>query len=137
MEELMNDGALAHMVAEMDAELARVEPTLPAHPEHTRQAEILRRLHRPQLPLFDALQHMVSARGHFEAGHQLPVHQLTTAMVQMMIVRVDRQHVVVLQRLRGMPCSVARRRVLENGRSGQKGIDMANVSVRYSPLAKA
>jgi len=102
-----------------------------------RQAEILRRLHRPQLPLFDALQYMVGARGHFEAGHQLPVHQLTTAMVQMMIVRVDRQHVVVLQRLRGMPCSVARRRGLENGRSGQKGIDMANVFVRYSPLARA
>ena len=40
----MNDGALAHMVAEMDAELARVDPTLPAHPGHTRQAEILRAL---------------------------------------------------------------------------------------------
>ena len=39
----MNDGALAHMVAEMDAELARVEPTL-ASSEHTRQTEILRAL---------------------------------------------------------------------------------------------
>jgi hypothetical protein len=35
---------------------------------------------------------MVGTRGHFEAGHQLPVHQFTTAVVQVVIVRVDRQH---------------------------------------------
>lgn len=40
----MNDGALAHMMAERDAELTRVEPALPEHPEHTRQVEILRAL---------------------------------------------------------------------------------------------
>jgi hypothetical protein len=42
---------------------------------------------------------MVGARGHFETGHQLPVHQLAPAMVQVVIVRVDRQHIVVLRRL--------------------------------------
>lgn len=40
----MNDGALAHMMAELDAELARVEPCLPEHPEHRRQVEVLRAL---------------------------------------------------------------------------------------------
>ena len=40
----MNDGALAEMMARLDAELARVEPCLPAHPEHTRQVEILHAL---------------------------------------------------------------------------------------------
>ena len=40
----MNDGVLAHMMAELDAELARAEPSLPEHPEHTRQVEILRAL---------------------------------------------------------------------------------------------
>ncbi|KQP48143.1 hypothetical protein ASF31_02035 [Brevundimonas sp. Leaf280] len=44
MEDQMNDGILAHMMAELDAELARAEPSLPAHPEHTRQTEIMRAL---------------------------------------------------------------------------------------------
>lgn len=57
-----------------------------------RQAEILRCLHRSQFPRLDPLQHVVGTRGHFKAGHQLPVHQFTTAVVQVVIVRVDRQH---------------------------------------------
>jgi hypothetical protein len=44
MEDEMNDGVLAHMMAELDAELARVEPALPQHPEQTRQVEVLRAL---------------------------------------------------------------------------------------------
>ncbi|RYG79702.1 MAG: hypothetical protein EON59_15835 [Alphaproteobacteria bacterium] len=44
MEDQMNDGILAHMMAELDAELARAESSLPAHPEHTRQTEIMRAL---------------------------------------------------------------------------------------------
>ncbi|GAW41214.1 hypothetical protein SH203_01618 [Brevundimonas sp. SH203] len=40
----MNDAILAQMMAELDAELARAEPSLPACPEHTRQTEIMRAL---------------------------------------------------------------------------------------------
>ncbi|WP_291535817.1 hypothetical protein [Brevundimonas sp.] len=40
----MNDAILADMMAELDAELARAEPSLPACPEQIRQAEILRAL---------------------------------------------------------------------------------------------
>lgn len=40
----MNDGALAQMMAELDAELARAEPHLPVDPEQTRQAEVMRAL---------------------------------------------------------------------------------------------
>ncbi len=40
----MNDRILAQMMAELDAELARAEPRLPAQPEQTRQAEVMRAL---------------------------------------------------------------------------------------------
>jgi hypothetical protein len=35
---------------------------------------------------------MVGARRHLEAGFELPVYQFATAVVQVVIVRVDRQH---------------------------------------------
>lgn len=40
----MNDGILADVMAELDAELARAEASLPQHPEHTRQTEVMRSL---------------------------------------------------------------------------------------------
>ena len=40
----MNDAILADMMAELDAALARAEPSLPACPEHTRQTEVMRAL---------------------------------------------------------------------------------------------
>jgi hypothetical protein len=40
------------------------------------------------------LQHVVGARRHFEAGLELPVDQLAAAVVQVVIVRVDRQHLL-------------------------------------------
>ena len=43
-EEQMNDGVLADMMAELDAELARAEASLPEHPEQTRQTEVMRAL---------------------------------------------------------------------------------------------
>lgn len=43
-EDQMNDGILADMMAELDAELARAEASLPQHPEHTRQTEVMRAL---------------------------------------------------------------------------------------------
>ena len=51
-----------------------------------RQAKILRRLHRAQFAVLDPLQHVVRARGHFETGHQLPVHQFAPTVMQVMIV---------------------------------------------------
>ena len=61
-----------------------------------RQAKVVGRLHWAEFALLDSLQYMVGAGGHFETGHQLPIHQFAAAVVQVMIVRVDRQHVVVL-----------------------------------------
>lgn len=58
------------------------------------QAKVLRRLNRAQVAVLDPLQHMVGARWHFEAGHQSPVHQFATAVMQVVIVRVDRQHLL-------------------------------------------
>lgn len=43
-EDQMNDGILADMMAELDAELAPAEASLPQHPEHTRQTEVMRAL---------------------------------------------------------------------------------------------
>lgn len=40
----MNERELSRMMAVMDAELAQAEPALAAHPEHTRQIEIMRAL---------------------------------------------------------------------------------------------
>ncbi|MDQ1155447.1 hypothetical protein [Brevundimonas sp. SORGH_AS_0993] len=40
----MNDAILAQRLAELDAELARAEASLPACPEHMRQTEIMRAL---------------------------------------------------------------------------------------------
>jgi hypothetical protein len=40
----MSDGVLAQMMAELDAELARAEPSLPEYPEQTRQTEVMRAL---------------------------------------------------------------------------------------------
>jgi hypothetical protein len=43
---------------------------------------------------FDPLQHVVGARRHFEAGLELAVDQFAAAVVQVVIVRVDRQHLL-------------------------------------------
>lgn len=40
----MDDAILADMMAELDAELARAEPSLPACPDHIRQTEVMRAL---------------------------------------------------------------------------------------------
>jgi hypothetical protein len=56
------------------------------------ETEILRRFDRAEVAVLHTLQNMIGSRRHFEAGHQLPVHQFATAVVQVVIVRVDRQH---------------------------------------------
>jgi hypothetical protein len=58
------------------------------------EAEILRRFHRAEVLVLDPLQHVVGARWHFEAGLELAVDQLAAAVVQVVIVRVDRQHLL-------------------------------------------
>ncbi|MND69235.1 hypothetical protein D3C80_607000 [compost metagenome] len=63
------------------------------------EAEILRRFDRAEILILHPCQHVVGTRRHFEAGLELPVYQFTTAVVQVVIVRVDRQHFVVLRRL--------------------------------------
>jgi hypothetical protein len=56
------------------------------------EAEILGRFYRAQVLVLHPGQHVVGARRHFEAGLELPIYQFTTAVVQMVIIRVDRQH---------------------------------------------
>ncbi|MNE42358.1 hypothetical protein D3C80_1364790 [compost metagenome] len=56
------------------------------------EAEILRCFDRAEVLILHALQHMVGTRRHFEAGLELPVYQFAAAVVQVVIVRVDRQH---------------------------------------------
>ena len=72
----------------------------PARPRPLKEIQIRRRvnafdgaaakvaggLYRAQFTGFNPLQDVVGARGHFEAGHQLPVHQFTTAVMQVVIV---------------------------------------------------
>jgi hypothetical protein len=41
-----------------------------------------------------ALQHMVGTRGHLEARLELAIDQFAAAMVQVVIIRVDRQHLL-------------------------------------------
>ena len=56
------------------------------------EAEILRRFDRAEVLVLHPGQHVVGTRRHFEAGLELPVDQFATAVVQVVIVRVDRQH---------------------------------------------
>jgi len=102
-------GAGGPGVGQQVAVLAECGPALPGTFEEVqvvaamdtlqrREAKVLRGKDRAQPTGFDPLQYVVGARGHFEAGHQLPVHQFTAAVVQVVIVRVDRQHFVVLRR---------------------------------------
>jgi hypothetical protein len=51
-----------------------------------REAEILWRLYRAYCAGLDPIQHMVGPGRHFEAGHQLAVHQLAASVVQVVIV---------------------------------------------------
>jgi hypothetical protein len=88
-----------------------------------RAAEVGRALDVAEVALFHLLQHMVGARRHFEAGHQLAVDQLAAAVVQAVIIGVDRQHLLFsgntgVGHSGGRP---ARRTA-----NGQKGINMAS-----------
>ncbi|MNO65982.1 hypothetical protein D3C76_567600 [compost metagenome] len=56
------------------------------------KTEILWRFDRAKVLVLHALQHMIGARWHLEARLELPVYQFATAVVQVVIVRVDRQH---------------------------------------------
>jgi hypothetical protein len=49
-------------------------------------AKVLRGLHRAQFAGVHPLQDVIGTRRHFEARHQLPVHQLATAVMQVVIV---------------------------------------------------
>ncbi|MCY1174743.1 hypothetical protein D9M73_149540 [compost metagenome] len=101
-----------------------------------RPAEIPRCLYRPEVSVLDALQDVVGARRHFEAGHQLPVHQLAAAVVQVVIVRVNRQHFSCSPKTQAW-LIVDARGLGENVGNGQKGIDMAKLDVRNSPFSVA
>ncbi len=87
-----------------------------------RTAEILWPDHLAQLALLHALQHVVGPRRHFEAGLELPVDDFATAVVQMMVVAVDRQHGVLLA---GDVHIFHQEKQARNGSNGQKGIDVA------------
>ena len=56
------------------------------------EAEIVGGFYGAKVLLLHPCQHMVCPRGHFKAGLELSVHQFATAMVQVVIIRVDRQH---------------------------------------------
>ncbi|CAI8985575.1 hypothetical protein EMIT0P74_80196 [Pseudomonas sp. IT-P74] len=74
------------------------------------QAEILGCFDRAKVLVLHALQHMIGARWHLEARLELPVYQFATAVVQVVIVRVDRQHFLFSAGLIRLPqCCGARR----------------------------
>jgi hypothetical protein len=62
-----------------------------------REAEILWRAHVAELTILDALQDMVGALRFLKAGHQLTVNQLAAAVVQVMVIAVESEHVKRLQ----------------------------------------
>jgi len=101
-----------------------------------RPAEVGRGLDITEVALFHLVEHMVGTRRHFETGHQLAVDQLTAAVVQAVVIGIDRQHC----------CSpggywrgsiVMGRSVAENDASGQKGIDVAKVDWPVLALSPA
>jgi hypothetical protein len=81
------------------------------------------------------LQYVVGTRWHLEARLELAVDELAAAVVQVVIVRVDGQHLLFSAGADSVAPSVAARGATENGRKGQKGIDMAKNSDRNSPLS--
>lgn len=97
-----------------------------------RAAKVGGALHGPEVALLDALQNVVGARRHFETGHQLAVDELAAAMVQAVVIGIDRQHVVVL-RIHWRGAIFTDCPVLENVANGQKGIDVAKPSVTGQP----
>lgn len=58
------------------------------------EAKILWRFHRTEILVLYPLQHVVGARRHFETRLELAVDELAAAVVQVVIVRVDRQHLL-------------------------------------------
>ncbi len=57
-----------------------------------RPAEVGRALDIAEVALFHLVEYMVGTRRHFETGHQLAVDQLAAAMVQAVVIGIDRQH---------------------------------------------
>ncbi len=58
------------------------------------KTEVLWRFDWAKVLVLHALQHVVGARRHLEARLELAVDEFTAAMVQVVIVRVDRQHLL-------------------------------------------
>ncbi|MNV50615.1 hypothetical protein D3C71_1426350 [compost metagenome] len=61
-------------------------------PQQRGTAEVGRRLDRAEPAFVDLVEHMVGTRGHFKAGHQLAIDQLAAAVVQAVVIGIDRQH---------------------------------------------
>ncbi len=85
------------------------------------QAEVLRRLHRAEVLVLYPLQYVVGTRWHLEARLELAVDELAAAVVQVVIVRVDGQHLLFSAGADSVAPSVAARGATENGRKGQRG----------------
>ncbi|MNL10451.1 hypothetical protein D3C87_1312500 [compost metagenome] len=77
------------------------------------EAEILWRFDWAKILVLHALQHMIGARWHLEARLELAVDEFAAAMVQVVIVRVDRQHLLFSAGLIRLPpvlrCTANRR----------------------------
>jgi len=72
--------------------LEEVHETFVVNPQDRLQAELARRHHLAQLHLLRPRQDHVGAAGLLEAGGELAVDQFELAVVQVMVVAVDRQH---------------------------------------------
>ena len=60
--------------------------------QQRRTAEIGGALDIAEVAFFHLVEHMVGARRHFETGHQLAIDQLAAAVVQAVVIGIDRQH---------------------------------------------
>ncbi|MNY26439.1 hypothetical protein D3C86_1602890 [compost metagenome] len=85
------------------------------------EAEILRRFDGAEVLLLHPRKHMVGTGRHLEAGLELPVDEFATTVVQVVIVRVDRQHFVVLRRRVRLHTVLRRERISKTAGKAKRG----------------
>jgi hypothetical protein len=75
-----------------------------------RQTKVLRDAYLAQPPILNPLQHMLGSRGHFKTGFEFTVDKFAAAVVQVMVIAVESQHVAAPRKCLGSIVATSRSR---------------------------